>query len=82
MKRVNKNVILTMKHLEATMVFIEHVIQPQLFMYIYSNGGKSFTQKTKNNKYVILGTNCVNLCLLECFVVLLINYFFIAVTNT
>ena len=46
MRRTN-SVTLTMKHLEDPMLFSEYVIQPQLFIYIYSNDGQSFTQKTK-----------------------------------
>ena len=49
MKKANKSVTLTMKHLEDPMLLIEYVIQQQLFIYIYSNGRSSFTQKTKVN---------------------------------
>jgi len=41
MKKVSKNVTLTIEHLEDPMLFTEHVSQPQLFIYIYSNGGSS-----------------------------------------
>jgi len=42
------NVTLTMEYLEDPMLLIEHVIQPQLFTYIYSNGQSILTRRQKD----------------------------------
>jgi len=44
-KKANKNVTLTMKYLEDPMLFTKHVIQQQLFIYIYSNNESSFPKR-------------------------------------
>jgi len=61
MKRANKNVTLTMEYLEEPIFFfIQCVIQPQVFIYIYPNGGRRLTKsQLNNNKFLIMMLKCI-----------------------